>query len=82
MARVGAAIVNMVWGMLAISAGSVNAQYPQRAILPANCELELKDATIAFLALELNDGCIVYFDPSTKLANVTVVTLTLHGNPR
>jgi hypothetical protein len=57
----------------------VNAQYPQRAILPANCELKLKDAAIAFLGLELNDGCIVYFDPSIKLANVTVVTLTLHG---
>ena len=65
--------------MLAILAGSVNAQYPQRAILPANCELELKDAAITFFGLELNDGCIVYFDPSTNLANVTVFTLTLHG---
>lgn len=74
-----AAFASMVWGMLAILAGSVNAQYPQRAILPANCELELKDAAITFFGLELNDGCIVYFDPSIKLVNLTIVTLTLHG---
>ena len=65
--------------MLAVSAGSVNAQYAQRAILPANSELKLKDAAITFLGLELNDGCVVYFDPAMKLANVTVITLTLHG---
>jgi hypothetical protein len=65
--------------MLAILPRSVNAQYPQRAILPANCELELKGAAIIFSALELNDGCIVYFDPSIKQAKVSVDTLTLHG---
>jgi hypothetical protein len=74
-----ATIVSMVWAMLTILPGSVNAQYPQRAILPANCELELKDAAIVFSGLELNDGCIVYFDPSVKQAKVTVDTLTLHG---
>ena len=65
--------------MLTISPESVNAQYPQRAILPANCELELKGAAIVFSGLELNDGCIVYFDSSMKQAKVTVDTLTLHG---
>jgi len=79
MAKAAAAIVSMVCGMLAISAGSVNAQYAQRAILPANSELKLKDSAITFLGLELNDGCVVYFDPAIKLANVTVITLTLHG---
>jgi hypothetical protein len=59
--------------------GAVNGQYPQRAILPANCDLKLKDAAILFYRLELNDGCIVYFDRSIKQVKVTVVTLTLHG---
>src|SRR5215469_2051574 len=71
MAKAAAAIVSMVCGMLAISAGSVNAQYAQRAILPANSELKLKDAAITFLALELNDGWVVYFDPAIKLAHLT-----------
>ena len=74
-----AVVVCLVWGVLAILPGSVNAQYPQRATLPANCELELKDAAIVFFELELNDRCIIYFDPSTKRVKLTVVTLTLHG---
>jgi hypothetical protein len=74
-----ALIACLVCSMLAILPRSVNAQYPQRAILPANCELELKGAAIIFSGLELNDGCIVYFDPSIKQAKVSVDTLTLHG---
>ena len=69
-------VVCLVWGILAILPGSVNAQYPQRTILPANCELELKVAAIVFSELELNDRCINYFDPSTKRIKLTVVTLT------
>jgi hypothetical protein len=52
--------------------GTVDAQYPQRAVLPANCELKLKDAAILFYGLEINDGCIVYFDPSIKQVKLTV----------
>jgi len=54
-----ATIASMVWAMLTILPGSVNAQYPQRALLPTNCKLELPDATIAFSLIELNDGCII-----------------------
>ena len=54
-------------------------QYPQRALLPTNCKLELPDATIAFSLIELNDECIIYFDTSVKHAKITVDTLTLHG---
>src|SRR5262245_140180 len=79
MARMPKAIVSMVCVLPTMLPGAVNAQYPQRVILPANCELKLKDATILFSALELNDGCIVYFDPSIKQVKLTVVTLTLHG---
>ena len=79
MARMRATIASMVWAMLTILPGSVNAQYPQRALLPTNCKLELPDATIAFSLIELNDGCIIYFDTSVKHAKITVDTLTLHG---
>ena len=79
MARMPTAIVRMVCALPTMLPGAVNAQYPQRAILPANCELKLKDAAILFSTLELNDGCIVYFDPSIKQVKLTVVTLTLHG---
>ena len=79
MARMRTAIVSIVCALPTILPGAANAQYPQRAILPANCELKLKDAAILFYALELYDGCIVYFDPSIKQVKLTVVTLTLHG---
>jgi hypothetical protein len=79
MARMRTTIVSMLCALPTMLPGAVNAQYPQRAILPANCELKLKDAVILFYGLELNDGCIVYFDPSTKQVKLTVVTLTLHG---
>ena len=79
MVRIQASIVSMVCTLSTSLPGAVNAQYPQRAILPANCELNLKDAAILFSGLELNDGCIVYFDPSIEQVKLTVVTLTLHG---
>ena len=79
MARMQTAIVSMVCTLLTMLPGAVNAQYPQRAILPANCDLKLRDAAILFSGLELNDGCIVYFDPSIKRVKLTVVTLILHG---
>jgi hypothetical protein len=53
MAKAAAAIVSMAWGRLAVSAESVNAQYAQRAILPTNSELKLKDSAITFLGLEV-----------------------------
>jgi hypothetical protein len=79
MARMPTAILSMVCALPTMLPGAVNAQYPQRAILPANCELKLNDAAILFYGLELNDGCIVYFDPSIKQVKLTVITLTLHG---
>lgn len=50
-----------------------------RAVLPPNTQLEIRDSAIAFSELELNDGCVIYFHPSLKSVNLTVVKFILHG---
>jgi len=38
--------------------------------------------SIFFTGLEINDGCVITFDPASKHAEVIVEKLTLHGKAR
>jgi hypothetical protein len=67
-----------IFGMMALLPNVVAGQ-DKRIIVPANSELTLHDRTIAYLELELNEGSVLRFDPSIEKANITAVTLTLHG---
>jgi hypothetical protein len=51
----------------------------EKAILPADCQLTLDDASIIFTQLELNDGCVITFSPTVQNAEIVIETLTLHG---
>jgi hypothetical protein len=57
------------------------AQEPKqvRAVLPPNTTLKLDEASIYFSELEMNDGDVIYFDPSITSAELVVAKLTLHG---
>jgi hypothetical protein len=53
----------------------------QQAVLngPACQPVTLNNSTIVFVQLELDDGCVVKFNPSFSMVAVTVLNLTLHG---
>jgi hypothetical protein len=58
------------------AAGSV----VQKAVLAGpTCPVTLNNSTIVFVELELDDGCVVKFNPSFSAVAVTVLHLTLHG---
>src|SRR5258708_5778486 len=66
-----------VW--LFLASQSIQAQ-PSTAVCPPGGNVSLTETGIVYLYLELDDGCVIHFDTSIGSANITVVTLTLHGH--